>query len=100
MIPQAKWCVGTWFAMLIARRAEAIDIKLQGAGIQFLQEMGDDHRDLHVLTRFQPKAAQSQRPGDTRPVATCDRVAPQGLHHCSLQIWHLSELLPGKRATA
>src|SRR5262249_49632155 len=100
MIPQAKWRVGPWFAVLVAWWAEAPEIKSHGVGIHFLQEMGDGHGDLHILTRFQPIAAKSQRPGNTRPVAARDRIAPQSLHHCSWQVWHLPELLPRKRAAA
>src|SRR5215467_4355641 len=100
MISQAKGRIGSWLAMLVARRAEALEIKLHGIGIHFLQEMGHGHGDLHVLAHFKVVAAKSQWPGDTRPMAACDGVAPQSLHHRSLQIWHLSELLPGKRATA
>src|SRR5215831_3145456 len=100
MISQAKGRVDPWLAMLVARRAEALKIKLHRMGIHFLQEMGHSHGDLHILAHFQAVAAKSQWPGDTRPVAACDGVAPQGLHHRTLQIWHLPELLPGKRATA
>src|SRR6266700_590225 len=49
MISQAKGRVGTRLAMLVARRAEEIEIKLHGVGIQLLQEMGHSHGDLHVL---------------------------------------------------
>src|SRR5260370_23884792 len=43
MVTQAKWRVGARFAMLVARRAEPLKIKLHGVGIQLLQEMGHDH---------------------------------------------------------
>src|SRR5713101_7832991 len=94
MVPQAKWRVGTWLAMLVARRAEALKVELHGGGIQLLQEMGHGHGDLHVLAWFQAIAAKGQRSSDTRPVTTRHRVASQGLHHCPLQVWHLFELLP------
>src|SRR6266571_4479067 len=75
-------------------------IKLQGAGIHFLQEMGHGHGDLHVLAWFQAIASKGQRSGDTRPVTTRHRVASQGLHHCPLEVWHLFELLPREHPLA
>src|SRR6266566_3745502 len=67
--------------MFIAWLTETINIKLHGLRIQLLQEMWHRHRDLRSIT-------------------TCYGIAPQGLHHGSMQIWHPLELLPGQRAMA
>src|SRR6266566_6629701 len=86
--------------MFIAWLTETINFKLHWMRIQLLQEMWHRHRDLHCIAGFQTIPGNGQRFGDPRIMTTCYGIAPQGLHHGSMQIWHPLELLPGQRAMA